>query len=514
MTHHHALSFAIALSLSSAACGGDPSAAGSGGHGGDGGEGGAGGATCGARDTSDDPTFAELIDFTEAWQKDNGSPGVAVGVILRQGQEWVEHTAGLGVRAAGSCDPITGDTLFRDWSASFLLSELAALVAIDGGELTLDAPVTDVVPSLSVAPGPHGDADAITVRHLLDDTSGLPESLYAFAGTPHTFLDDPCAADGSLETLFANPQGALFYPPGWAWAHSDAARALAGLAVERAAGKPYAQAVHDDVIAPLRLSATYDLAEVEMRDHAAPHPSGSAGCAALDPLNRAYASVRDVLALMREVGGSTLVSPATWSERYQPAPQSSGVFDNAYPAGASMPLDGVTVVDATGSVAGFQSCVVAVPERGFAVAVLTNLEKSSGWHAPCSKALELFLGIELPSYDHGSSALDEYVGAYRDPVGIGDGPRLLDIAIEEGALVASLRLEGDSAAQELALRPSTVWWWYDGDLYPDTVDRDVFALSPTDKRVRFWRDASGVVTSVGGSAWLTIGPQFFRETTP
>jgi CubicO group peptidase (beta-lactamase class C family) len=499
------------MAFSSAACGEDEShVAGTGGHG----QGGAGGESCGARDTSDDETFAELLDFVEAWRAGRGIPGVAVGVALREGDGWVEHTGGLGVRTAGECDPITPDTLFRDpFAASYLSTELAALVAVDRGDLDLDAPITEVVPTFSVALQDHGVAADVTLRQLLDGTAGLPGAFYWYAGTANTFLADPCGGSGELAALFDGVDYELFFPPGTQWEYSDAARSLAGLAIENVVGKPFADALRDDVFTKLELTATYDPAEAQARDFAAPHPSGSAmACRAAGPATGVYASLRDALALLEQIDRSALVSDATWTARFQPAPQASPRLKSDYPLGGSIPLPGgVTLVDASAASPGYQSCVMAVPERGFAVAVLANLSSSGGWREPCEKAVELFTNIRVESYDEGTAPAtwDEYTGVYVDPIGTGDGPRQVEVVLDGGALVARLSVVGDTAVQESQLDPASIWVWFADSPHAAAIDPDVFALA-TGQTVRFWRDDTGVPTSVGGTAWGTIGPHFFR----
>ena len=504
--------FAVAA-LSIGACSGEnetsPPVVGAGGAGGQGGD-----EPCGARDTSDDPDFARLLDFTENWRIDNNIPGVAVGVAIKEGERWIEHTAGLGVRAADDCDPITSSTLFVSWSSSYLATELAGLAAVERDELLLDAPITDDVPSFSVAPSAHGTADDVTLRDLFDNTSGLPEGFFGLVGTAATWIEPACDGDGELASYFAGRMFDLYHPPGLHWGQSDVARALLGLAIENAAQKPFAQAVREDVFAPLGLQdVTYDLEEAQSGDYAAPHPSAAQPrCAALEPVNSLHASIRDELKLLEQVGGSAL-APNAWDALYVQAPQASPQLTNAHPFGASRPLDAqTTLVEASSSGDGYQQCALIVPERGFAVAVLGNLAGPSGWHAPCVEALRLFTGIDVTAYDESTppASWSEYTGVYVDPIGVGDGPRQLEVTLEGGDLVGTVTEEG-SAPLSVQFLPSTIWWWFEDSPLGDALDPDVFMIVQNEKRVRFWRDDTGLPVAIGGTGWLTVGPHFFRQ---
>jgi CubicO group peptidase (beta-lactamase class C family) len=442
-----------------------------------------------------------LLDFTEGWREQQAIPGVAIAVW-----DGSEHAAGLGVRAKDGCEPITPDTLFLDNTGAWHALELAALVAVEEGAVALDAPITDVAPTVPIATGPHGGASDMTLRHLLRHTAGI---------TDGHFGDDnrPCISADSLAQYVAELAPApLQSPPGAHWSYSALGSTLAGHILERATGETLAPFVESAVFAPLGMGATYDWSAASARELATPHPAGDPLiCAAEHAIDGLYLSIRDRLRLLREIGAPTVVSDTTWASMYETeAGKGAETLDSSFPGELNLTLaDGTLVgIHVTGS-GGYQGCGITVPDRDFAVAVLWNLHAELRL-APCEEALALYTGITLPAYDHAtdSTTWSEYEGTYVDPIGVGDGPRQIDVVLEGGELHAFGSSSGSTASYNLL--PASVFYFMSDSGLSDATDRDVFDLSGS-AYVRFHRDAVGVPVALGGTGFTSIGPHFFRQ---
>ena len=160
--------------------------------------------------------------------------------------------------------PIRPDTLFDMASVSKLFTVTTLMTLVEAGRVALDQPVHTVLPEFGgerpIRPyeDPLGgagtvtiydgdgtvDADAVTFRHLLTHTSGLPawRPLYR----------QPSAAAArqmALDTFFS-------YPTGTRVVYSDVGLILLGMAVERLTGHPLDAAVRDRVTMPLNLHHT------------------------------------------------------------------------------------------------------------------------------------------------------------------------------------------------------------------------------------------------------------------
>lgn len=116
---------------------------------------------------------------------------------------------------------------------------------VDAGRVDLDAPVRDYVPELKLAAGQ--PVDDITVRHLLQQTSGLDD----LAGGPLL----ASAADGTaLEAVAELRDAELASAPGETWLYANVNYVLAGLVVERASERSYGEYVEQEIFSPLGMT--------------------------------------------------------------------------------------------------------------------------------------------------------------------------------------------------------------------------------------------------------------------
>ena len=116
----------------------------------------------------------------------------------------------------------------------------AAALLVDRGRLDLDAPVRRYLPRFQGS-----GRDAVTVRMLLDHTSGLP----AWVDFARRTRDRGAA----LDLLYATP---LRRPPGTREEYSDLNAILLGLVVEAAAGMPLDRFVAEELYRPLAMNGT------------------------------------------------------------------------------------------------------------------------------------------------------------------------------------------------------------------------------------------------------------------
>ena len=101
--------------------------------------------------------------------KDSAIPGAAVAVT--RGDQ-VLMVRGYGHDSTGKA--VTGDSLFRIASLSKSFTALAVMQLVDDGLLGLDDPVQQHLPEFQLD---DPRADQITVRELLDHTSGLTDAM-------------------------------------------------------------------------------------------------------------------------------------------------------------------------------------------------------------------------------------------------------------------------------------------------------------------------------------------------
>jgi len=155
----------------------------------------------------------------------------------------VHHGAVVADVAAGVADPATGSpvspgTLFWAASAAKGMASTVVHVLAERGELDYDLHVADVWPEFAA----HGK-DAVTVRHLLCHTAGVPGL------PPGTTPDDLC----DWERMCALLAGAEpWWPPGTRFGyHSDTFGYLVGETVRRATGRTISELLRDLITSPL-----------------------------------------------------------------------------------------------------------------------------------------------------------------------------------------------------------------------------------------------------------------------
>jgi D-alanyl-D-alanine carboxypeptidase len=174
-----------------------------------------------------------------------GVPGAVL--LVRAGGRTTRLTAGYS--AVRSKRPMRARDRFRVGSItkSFVATVVLQLVA--ERRLALEDPVARWLPGLVP------DGERITVRQLLNHTSGL----FAF-GADGDFVAqatrDPLRVWAPREIVAIATAHPPMFAPGSGWSYSDTNYFVLGLIIERAAGRPLAAELERRILAPLRLTAT------------------------------------------------------------------------------------------------------------------------------------------------------------------------------------------------------------------------------------------------------------------
>ena len=151
-------------------------------------------ATTGPAGSVRDRVSYEAIDAYIEQQMDRlKMPGVSLAIV--EGDKIV-HLRGFGRARPGGEAP-TPQTPFVLGSTTKSFTALAVMQLVEGGKIELDAPVQRYLPWFRVA-DPKASAQ-MTVRHLLNQTSGMPmiSGMTALADLD----DDPGAAEHQARAL-------------------------------------------------------------------------------------------------------------------------------------------------------------------------------------------------------------------------------------------------------------------------------------------------------------------------
>ncbi|WBU37040.1 serine hydrolase domain-containing protein [Homoserinibacter sp. YIM 151385] len=179
---------------------------------------------------------------------DAGYPGVLAAVTDARGEQ-IDAVAGAGDLETGEAPPRDGAVRIASNTKMFVA--VLVLQLVDEGLVELDEPIEAVLPGLVRGDGI--DGREITVRQLLQHTSGLPEYADEVAadafGAQHRYLSPRDMLDIALE----KPAG---FRPGERWEYSNTNYLLLGLLVERVVERPVAELVRERITEPLGLERT------------------------------------------------------------------------------------------------------------------------------------------------------------------------------------------------------------------------------------------------------------------
>ena len=184
-----------------------------------------------AAPTSIDDYLAEVMHDTDL-------PGVSV--VVTHGDR-VVHAAGYGEDSEGA--PVTADTPMRIASVSKSFTAMAVMTLVEDGRIALDEPVADQLPGFTTA---DPRSTAITVRHLLNQTSGFSDTTIDVTG-----LDSATSLADYTAKLSA---GSLTAEPGTRYEYCNVNYDLAARLVEVASGLTFGEYLRQEVFAPLGMS--------------------------------------------------------------------------------------------------------------------------------------------------------------------------------------------------------------------------------------------------------------------
>ncbi len=181
--------------------------------------------------------FSELDAIVEAQMQKHGLPGVALAII--DGDE-VVYSKGYG--RAGRNRPMTAETEMFIGSQSKSFTALAIAQLADQGVLDLDAPVQLYIPWFRVAD--EAGSAKITIRHLLNHSSGLSDAGFAVVPPKNTSLE---ASVRLLERAnFTVPVGSTFQ-------YFNMGYSVLAYLIELGSGQSYSDYIRDHILTPLEM---------------------------------------------------------------------------------------------------------------------------------------------------------------------------------------------------------------------------------------------------------------------
>ena len=312
--------------------------------------------------------------------------GIVAGVMVDGDLVWAQA---FGWADRDARTPMSTASISRTGSISKSVTAVLMMRLLDEGVIGLDEPVERYLPAFASIKDPRVDAPPVTFRHLASHTAGLirePQWPDAVVG-PIELWDKRI-----VESL---PLTAYDTVPGARYQYSNIGFGTLGLALAKAAGRPFMEMVRTEVLEPLgmtgsefvvagakleaRLAAGYVIGQDGSIDGGQPARE-HAGRGYKVPNGGVYSTVADLgrfMGAMSGVPGLRILSEESRQEAL--SIQTPENPNRGYGLGFSVQIDeqGRKIASHGGSVAGYTAHMAFDPEARIGVVLLRNYGRGS-----------------------------------------------------------------------------------------------------------------------------------------
>jgi CubicO group peptidase (beta-lactamase class C family) len=354
----------------------------------------------------------------------------------------IVYQKAFGVANVETNAPMQTEMLFRLGSTTKMFTAAALVTLSEQGRIKLDEPVGNHVKGLNPK------LSQLLPTHLLSNSAGFRDFAASLTSND----------DASLNTMVRGwTDDVLFADQGEIYSYSSAGFWFSGFVIQELTGKPYSDAMDELLFKPIGMqrttlrplmAITYPVATghaVEQGkarilrpvfNNVAMWPAGSMW-------SNAHDLSRFVIAFLNNgrVGDKQLLSPSLIKQLATHHVSVPGETDSYYAYGlTTFKYLGLEFVGHGGFSRGYGSMIQMVPERKFAVIVLTN-KSGETMRKSLNRATELGLGLKddqpanpAPVAPLTSAEMRDYVGTYTH------APQVWEVSIKNAKL--SLKFEG------------------------------------------------------------------------
>ena len=322
--------------------------------------------------------FEAIAGLAQTKMQEHGVPGVALGIIA----DGTAAVRGLGVTSVEDPLPITPHTVFPIASISKTFAVTAMLRLVEQGKVDLRAPVRSYLPDFRVRD--ENVSRDVTIWHLLTHTGGWEGQI-----------SGPERGEETLKNFAASIADLMqVAPPGAAWSYNNAGFSIAGRVIEVVTSKSINRAMRDLVFTPLGLAhagttagefithrfalghASRDGSPPTLQRPFSPSVSVTAGGVGL--------CITDLLTYARfhmgdgsSTEGERVLPRASLELMRTPQLRKQGTDDDIGLGWHLRSIGGLRAAGHGGTLGGHVLLLEIVPERNFAIGILTN--SNSGW---------------------------------------------------------------------------------------------------------------------------------------
>ena len=392
--------------------------------------------------------FSALIAFAEGKMREHRVPGVAIGIV----DNGVITTRGLGVTNVDDPLPVTEHTVFPIASISKTFAATAMMRLVEQGKVDLKAAVRHYIPEFKVRDD--RVSREATVWNLLTHSGGWEGQI-----------SGPERGEDTLRNFVATvmADNMQVAPPTVAWSYNNAGYSVAGHVIETVTKTSINRAMRDLIFSPLGLTHAgttagdfivnrFAAGHVNRGDaptlmrpytHATSVTSGGIGLCIADMMIYAKFHLGDGT----NAKGERILTKASLDLMKTPQLEKQSTDDAIGIGWHIRRVGGMRVAGQGGTAGGHILVLSIVPERNFAISILTNAQ--NGWRLIQEverEALRSYHGIvyaknqaiahrglveTLPNVEPLATQPDSkpYLGRFHRPT------NAIDVRIENGKLV-------------------------------------------------------------------------------
>ena len=212
--------------------------------------------------------IAQLEAYLEQLVASGVPPSLSIAVV-KEGK--LVYARAFGMADAPKALPATPETVYHWWSMTKIVTAIAIFQLQEQGMLQLDDLVTDHLPWFMVQDPTAEDSSKtsprITLRHLLNHSSGLPDTVPAIIGWVH--YDDAPRNQSELVMRHLPSFNKLQFEPGSKAIYSNLNYMVLGAVIEAVSGQSYEEYVTQSILQPLQMDHTGFVYDQEMAAHEA-----------------------------------------------------------------------------------------------------------------------------------------------------------------------------------------------------------------------------------------------------
>jgi len=296
-------------------------------------------------------------------------------LVKQEGQALFEE--GFGVRDLRGKRKIDAHTNFRLASCTKQFTAMAIMLLVHGGKLRYDETLMEVFPEFPAY------GASITVRNLLNHTSGLPDyedlmDAAEKAKGPMWSPERQIRDDQVLQLLKKESHGK--FAPGSQWVYSNSGYVLLGLVVEQASGESLPAFLQQRIFRPLHMDHTLlyvrGSPEVSHRAYGYSEENGAWKRTDQDVTSATrgdggiYSSIDDMAKWDAALYDDRLLSDASRKVAFSPHAKVTGEpYEASY--GSGWRITGDTLWHSGESI-GFRNVIVRWPRQHLTVILLSN----------------------------------------------------------------------------------------------------------------------------------------------